>query len=635
MAFGIPDLWDTSIAIPTAGHSSEPAVTWSPCGQFVATRTEEAVEIRDALTFELLSTLQSTEPTSRLTGTIACSPDGRSLCVSDTTIIIWDIQTGGVAKSIQCDETYNIPPVWSLDGKIINTILSAQGNNSWTVREYNVASGTASLPITFQSQYKPHLWAHEGSFRVMTTTRDGEVHTVDISEVGPSLTKIESFPIQLGERDCWIESFSPTTYRISISIYWNSGRLLILDIRNSGCLLDDGRVFSSHDFSSDGGLFAASRWERVHIWKYNDGRYTPWSQLPFPALNSYGSLLRFSPTSSSILSHSSNILRLWRLDGPALAPVTCEKLGFVSRSGTYVATARRRGRTVAITNLLSRTPSQSIDPGMEVEKLALTGNVLLVLGSGKIRAWQLTEEGVVVDVSAERRTGRDDIIWTESGLRYPSRPTLKVGDHIGLIVINHGRRLYAYDTRTGKLCSPAQALLHCHSHSRTSDTQDYFHNSSVYDNPSRGNRGRSTTISEEGWVRGPGEKHQLWLPAELRTTAEIEVYWHPDTAIVKFLSPRNEPTVIKIYNPFIDPVQARRQIHKHSAHTTALVSLGRPRLPLTITRWGCSDNNGRGVLDYNNFIAIALQLGRTTFAVLDLYRALSHPLSHSIYLFSD
>ena len=136
-------------------------------------------------------------------------------------------------------------------------------------------------------------------------------------------------------------------------------------------------------------------------------------------------------------------------------------------------------------------------------------------------------------------------------------------------------------------------------------------------------------------MRGSGEKHQLWLPAELRTTAEIEVYWHPDTAIVKFLSPRNEPTVIKIYNPFIDPVQARRQIHKNLAHTTALVSLGRPRLPLTITRWGCSDNNGRGVLDYNNFIAIALQLGRTTFAVLDLYRALSHPLSHSIYLFSD
>ena len=514
------------------------------------------MEIRDALTFELLSTLQPTEHTSQLTGTIAYSSDGRSLCVSNTAIIIWNLQTGGVAKEIQCDEIYDAPPVWSSDRKMISTMFSTQGNNSCTVREHDVASGTTSLPIKFQSQYKPHLWVHEEAFRIMTTARDGEVHTIDISEVEPSLTKIESSPIQLGERDCWIESFSPTTYRISIFIYWSSGRLLILDIRNSGCLLDDGRVFSSHDFSSDGGLFAASRWERVHVWKYNDGRYTPWSQLPIPTLNSYGSLLQFSPTSSSILGHWSNTLRLWRLDGPSVTPVTYEKLDFVSRSGTYVVTAHHRGCAVIITNLLSRIPSQSIDPGMEVERLALTGNVLLVLGSGKVRAWQLTEEGVVVDVSAERRAGRDDIIWTESGLRCPSRPTLKVGDQIGLIVINHGRRLYAYDTRTGKLCSPAQALLHCHSHSRTSDTQDYFHNSSVYDNPSRGNRGRSTTISEEGWVRGPGEKHQLWLPAELRTTAEIEVYWHPDTAIVKFLSPRNEPTVIKIYNPFIDPVQA-------------------------------------------------------------------------------
>ena len=320
VAVGIPDSWDPSISISTSGFP-QPSLTWSPCGQFVAMRTEGAVEIRNALTLELLSTLRPAEPASRLMGTIAYSPDGHSLChVFDTTIVIWDIQTGGVIREIQSDKTYNVPPVWSLDGRLIGTMFGTQGHDTWAVRRYNVASGTALLPTTFRSQCQPHLWALENSFRVMTTARNGETHTFDISEVGPALTKIVSFSIQLGKRDWWIESFSPATYRISISVNRGS-RLLILDIRDSRKLLEDYIWVSSHSFSSDGGLFAASWWGCVRTWEYYDGRYTPWRQFSFPKLQRHHSLLQFSPTPSSILAHSSDTLRLWRFDGPPLPPL--------------------------------------------------------------------------------------------------------------------------------------------------------------------------------------------------------------------------------------------------------------------------------------------------------------------------
>ena len=61
------------------------------------------MEIRNQLTLELITTLHPTETIPHLKGPLAYSPDGRSIaCTSDTAIIIWDVQTGGVAKEIKC-----------------------------------------------------------------------------------------------------------------------------------------------------------------------------------------------------------------------------------------------------------------------------------------------------------------------------------------------------------------------------------------------------------------------------------------------------------------------------------------------------------------------------------------------------
>ena len=52
---GIQDSWDPSLAV-SCKHDVRPC-TWSPCGRFIAAGNGEDVEIRDPLSFELLSTL--------------------------------------------------------------------------------------------------------------------------------------------------------------------------------------------------------------------------------------------------------------------------------------------------------------------------------------------------------------------------------------------------------------------------------------------------------------------------------------------------------------------------------------------------------------------------------------------------
>ena len=165
VVIGIPESWDPSTAISTK-HSSYLSSTWSTCSQFIAAVTEEAVEIRDGLTLKLLSTLQATQVTTRFKYGIAYSPDGQSLaCCSDTAIIIWDAQTGGVVKEIVCEVICSgLTLVWSLDGKTIGT-LSWSAFETYPVFTYDVASGTTLSSGILQSRDGPFLWAHDRTFK--------------------------------------------------------------------------------------------------------------------------------------------------------------------------------------------------------------------------------------------------------------------------------------------------------------------------------------------------------------------------------------------------------------------------------------------------------------------------------------
>jgi len=448
---GILDSRDPNIAIDSPNNLS----TWSPCGQFVAVRGEDAVKIRDALTFELVSTLR---PVTGRDFFVAASPpsyspDGHSLaCITTSDITIWDIQTGGVAKKFQSNmhlgNGSSTSLVWSSDGGIIGV------QSDRTVNMYNVVSGIVSS-IELKSSRDPYLWAHNESIRIMTTSRDSGITTIDIFDIGLTLTKIESFSIQLEWRDYSITAFSPTAYQVSVLVGKPAQQLVILDIRNlERKLLVEIGDFRSNAFSADGSRFAVSYRDGIHIWNYDGGYYIPCRQFPFPPRGYRQFPILFSPTSSSILVDFRDIIRIWRLDSPPTPVTRPRQLNILSSSGTRIANAHYHRSTITITKLLSQTPSQFIDTGFHIVGLGLTGNVLLVRGSDVIVAWLLAEEEWLNNALGNRREGGNSI-WSMSA---PWRfcPKFSVEGEIG--VIKCGQTLHTYNSRTGKVLEPAQEL---------------------------------------------------------------------------------------------------------------------------------------------------------------------------------
>jgi WD40 repeat protein len=511
---------------------------------------EKAVEIRNQLTLEQITILQPTETNPHLIGPLAYSPDGRSLaCASSTAIIIWDIQTGGMVKEIKCN-TRGLSMAWSSDGGTICTISS---KGKVAVHTYDISSGTKSFLGTRQSADDPHLWMDEESFCVMTTERRKHRHgTIHIFKVGSSLTKIQSFTVQSSifppsERyEAKIRSFSPTTHRISVS---DERTLRIFDIQNSGCLLDETGHFLSYCFSSDGSLFAASQENGLHVWNYASNRYTPWGN--FRCQGWFDSPLRFSPTPSSILGYSGDILQVWRLYEPPTAPKNhSQQYVRLFRSGARVATARKLGTTVTIIDLLAQTPPQFIDTDVMIEGLAVIGNVLFVADSGKLVAWLLTGEGLVDGVTGDRRADHSNSIWTISQPRWRSEPwTFLVEGQIGVIKLDENV-LHVYHIETGEVFHPTQAHRRLSGRWYSPDEalfgRDYlcYYSLPQCNPPPEASWQTSRATLREGWVKDPEGKHRLWVPVEWRTMDWDLADWCHDVTI-QFSLIGGRPVLIK------------------------------------------------------------------------------------------
>ena len=557
---GTPDAWEEAICFHAKHHYY--GYTWSPCGRFIAAQAQGTVDIRDPLSSELLSTFTRSNPSCA--GQLAYSPDGYSLAsLSSTSLTIWDIQTGGVAREIECRVANYISLTWSLDGATICTITCPYsvdfmprllGNDvyNYTVNVHDAASGTTLSSGPLQSRAKPHLWAHNASFRVITMEQGDQAFTINIFEVGSTLTEVKSFQIEPWGEPGVIWSFSPTTYRISIPSLGPDG-LRILDIRKSECLLEvlrDDRnvVFHSHSFSSDGSLFTASLLIGIQIWKYTSGRYTPWREFPSVSVAIFGYCSpQFSPASSSILHNHDDLLQLWRLDSPpAVAhPDGGMSLAVISHCSTYIATGCTANSTVTITNLISSTPPQFIDTEMYVQALTLTGNVLLVWGDHELVAWRLTEKGIVDGVSADRRADRGNSIWTVP----TSSPTFLVEDQTVAIKDGESNIIHVYHTGTGEVLAPAQVSPHPYAREYTPWSMHpcqhypYYRSLDLPSFPSKDEWPITRAALEDGWVRDLEGKRRLWIPAEWRVIdSRYDPGWLRNTTLL--LYPRGVPVIV-------------------------------------------------------------------------------------------
>ena len=90
---GTPDRWDPTRSFFCKGNGKSCA--WSPCGQFIAARTREMVEIRNHLTLEILTILQSPSDAHPLIGSPAYSPTGGPLPAPS--LMVW---LSGISKQV-------------------------------------------------------------------------------------------------------------------------------------------------------------------------------------------------------------------------------------------------------------------------------------------------------------------------------------------------------------------------------------------------------------------------------------------------------------------------------------------------------------------------------------------------------
>jgi hypothetical protein len=503
-----------------------------------------------------------TPPTSTFfIGGPAYSPDGHSLAsLSKASLIIWDIQTGGVTKEIEHSAAEDISLVWSLDGRTIGTISHDKGSKIWTVHTCDITSGTTQSFTTLQSTDDPHLWAHNTSFCVMTTGWDGQAPTINIFEVGSALTKLESFTINLCTTTEWvrashqdscyeIKSFSPITYHISIHM---DHSFVILDIQSSECLLEHEGQPSSDCFSSDGSLFAAC-WDHIHIWKCTPSGYIQWREFPYQESHYRNTHpLHFSPTLSSILGgfQGVNTLQVWRLDGPPIVTLPNNSMLLVAPHPcvTYIVSFRRGNSTITTTSLLSQTSSHFIDTDMEIEKLALTNHVLLVLDSTTIAAWRLTEEGVVDGLLRSDRGSHHNRIWA---IPLSQSNYLEFSVTNQTVFIQENRiTIHVYHRETGEVVEPTQpsppncgGLHHldtwCHRWPHT-----HCHQPHRVSSESMGDWLGLNEAIQQGWVRGPEGKHQLWIPVKWRALDFEGIRWLHNVKTLWFTI-QGEPVVIK------------------------------------------------------------------------------------------
>ena len=551
VVIGIPDSWEAKTSV-SASHSYYLSSTWSPCGQSIAAVTEGAVRVWDSLSLKPLSTLQSTKAATRFRCGLAFSPDGYSLAgCSDVGIIIWDIQTGGVIKEVGCGVTGSgLELVWALDGKSIGAI-SPMVSETLTMHIYDIAAGTILSSVTLQSRDKPYVWAYDKTFQIATTTTwDHKGYRINIFEVGSTLVKTESFPLKSYSN---LRTFSPTTYRISVSTledHNSSAGLLILDIQNSGILLQETGSYGYSTFSPDANLFGAFAGDHLSVWRYTSGHYIQWrkfQQTPTP--------LQFSPTSSSILGNVGTLLHVIHSDhSPATlaieSAVTTHSIprDAYSPNGSYIVTTYRGKSTITITNLCSQNPypSQFIDTNLDISEIVLTGNVLLVKDSDTVAAWLLTEEGVVNGVPGNRRADHNDSIWSISsqGTALQAKSSqdknpsfwarllqrdhgekqdgdkyleFSVGDGIAALRHYNGFVFHIYHMETGETLKLDKALLHPKQtwyrfyNPHQDDCDLYHHNLHKHHEHLECDWPVSQSTLQEGWIKDSEGKHRLWL----------------------------------------------------------------------------------------------------------------------------
>ena len=443
--------WDANTAATTRPFDIELAV-WSQCNRFIAITWEGAdtVDVLDSITLQRLQNFEFPQDIPTRHRVLVFSPDSRILTCSSCDdgdslgrgffVVSWILQTGSLASVIRWKGPKrhlegNPSITYSANGKMVGVFYRHYGNaDIATIFICDVFSGTHmhSHSLNGHAPLSNDIWTHGEFLRFATA----EATTITIWEVrftsGAAPTEFETISVTNNVSPTVIfymdtnkhgeeVRLPPAPCRLARVFM---GEVRVWDARNSKYLLrcEDTEFCPMMSFSFDGRFFACStRGSDVYLWKESPAGYilheilassTPYSK---PLLSRNG---------ESILTSGGRMIQLWRTKVSTTPPPSlltqaprCTDNFVVefSPDGTLAVAAMRKGYTVTVLNLESGAPQLTIDAGMEVYGLGVTGNAVAVIGGGKVVTWNLPVgdcvPGARVDLGDSTRTIKFGYGW--------------------------------------------------------------------------------------------------------------------------------------------------------------------------------------------------------------------------------
>ncbi|KAF9645709.1 hypothetical protein BDM02DRAFT_472784 [Thelephora ganbajun] len=403
---GPPVSWDPAIV---AKRDFCEAAAWSPCSRFIAiSNNMSRTEIVDAATLKRLTILESPRGQTRK---LVFSPDARLLMSYGgytEKFISWDLQTGVLVSAISPEQWDDNTACSSLTYSACGTMFGVSANRrsdygfgDFTIRTYNVHSGTHIYSHPVEGKVEGDIWIHGECLR-FATTNPGSITTWEVGFASRNPpTEIESlplpdnFPLGVG-----VYSFHPTLSRLAFA---RSGRIFVWDARHSKFLLDDDAP--NHDgtfFSSDGRfLMCGGRPSTINLWKESPTGYILHRKFNCEI---WISRLLISPNGESIFVSDFWVIQLWRTVDSAI-PFRRKRADrrFIvefSPDGTLAAVARVEDETITILDLKSGNPLLMIDTGMKVYGQWVTGSTVVAVGREKAVTWNLPTRDHVLNPKA-------------------------------------------------------------------------------------------------------------------------------------------------------------------------------------------------------------------------------------------
>lgn len=223
------------------------------------------------------------------------APDGETVlllasgAVSDTTVRVWDVDTGGVFALLEGHSGWIRSLAFSADGRVL-----ASGSTDWTIKVWDVANGNLLYTLEGHTDWLGNIAFDASGERLVSASRDGSVRLWDIkigSELGAGNS--QTTPLfqtginpSTGDR-FWTTGIDMYPDGSLIAVGSTDGHVYVLDAATGAVLQDFGGheswiVIRGVAFSPDGNTLASAS---------IDGRVLLWDTLtgtPRPALEHVG-----------------------------------------------------------------------------------------------------------------------------------------------------------------------------------------------------------------------------------------------------------------------------------------------------------------------------------------------------------